>query len=269
MKKFLKWINKHRGIVILSFIISFFLPLIVTNLLFKWYSNIWFLEAEWNAGDVLSYTAGFASLSGTIILSVLALWQNIKFQEENDKKDQLLIHIENEKIRLSNLPQFLIQTADPSKCIVKDAKLSEKYSNYYLLKQFSTYVFQIRKDNISWQPVDMYSVIPKGEENRVFSIINCGNNTAHQVKLSIDVKGQNYPFERASSVGKDQEIYFYLGIENDYAVDEDIILNLRFYDCFQNVYAQKFQIVNGKECVYLKTYSDVQLEKVNSSMLFI
>lgn len=58
MKKFLKWISKHRGMVILEFIISFFLPLIVINLLFK---------------------------------------QNIQFQEENDKRDRSLIHVKTKK----------------------------------------------------------------------------------------------------------------------------------------------------------------------------
>lgn len=85
----------------------------------------------------------------------------------------------------------------------------------------------------------------------------------------MDVNGQNYVFERATSICKDQEIYFYLGIANNCAINQKIILKLRFYDCFRNEYSQKTQITNTKEYVSLNPYSDVHLEKTNKSMYFI
>ena len=37
-----------------------------------------FFRAKWSAGDILTYAS-------TIILGLLALWQNQRFKEENDK----------------------------------------------------------------------------------------------------------------------------------------------------------------------------------------
>ena len=70
MKKLLDWIKSHRILVAFLVVLVFALPLVVVHLLFKWRSGMHWLEAEWTAGDVLGYIAGFEALLGTIILGL-------------------------------------------------------------------------------------------------------------------------------------------------------------------------------------------------------
>lgn len=41
------------------------------------------LEAKWSAGDILTYASG-------VSLGLLAMWQNQRFKEENDKSQERL-----------------------------------------------------------------------------------------------------------------------------------------------------------------------------------
>lgn len=87
MKKILNWIKNHIFLVVIIAILVFALPLIVVHLLFKWYSGIPWLEAEWLAGDILGYIAGFEALLGTVILGLVSVYQN---DEANAKNDRLM-----------------------------------------------------------------------------------------------------------------------------------------------------------------------------------
>lgn len=267
IESLIEWI-KNNKIKTISIIIGLFLlPLIIVHLLFKWDIGCNFLSAEWSAGDLITYIAGFEACIGTVSLGAFALWQNKKFKESNDNKDKLFLQVENEKIRLSYLPQFLVQTANPEKCIDNRYQLSAQYADKYVpLNQFNTYGFIIKEDGCEWIPVDKYPIIQKGTENRISSIVNCGNNTAHQVKLSICIGNSCYSCEKSSSVQKDNEIFFYFGLNQKASVNHKIFLTIRFFDCFQNVYEQKFEIFNNPDFLYLISYGDVELIKRNKSM---
>lgn len=56
---------------------------IIIHFLFHWDSGPKWLEAKWNAGDILAYTS-------TVALGLLALWQNKRFKEENDVSQKRL-----------------------------------------------------------------------------------------------------------------------------------------------------------------------------------
>lgn len=86
------WIKKHKLCVVLISLFLFIAPLSIVHFLFKQSSGPSWLVAEWSAGDVLGYIAGFETLAGTILLSTLALWQNQKIHNE---------HIESQKPILS------------------------------------------------------------------------------------------------------------------------------------------------------------------------
>lgn len=267
MEEIFNWIKENKVKSALIVIAMFLVPLITVNLLFKWHSNIFILEAEWSAGDLITYIAGFETFIGTVSLSALALWQNNKFKKLNDEKDMMFLQVENEKIRLSYLPQFLVQTADAEKCVDIRYQLSSELADKYVpLNKFKTYGFFIKKDICEWIPTEKHPIIEKGTENRIFSIVNCGNNTAHQVKISICIGDKCYSSEKSSSVQKDDEIFFYFGLNQEVTVDEKIILIIRFFDCFQNVYEQKFEIINSPDCLYLISYGDIGLVKRNISM---
>lgn len=221
----------------------------------------------WEGKDLLAFYGSVLTFVGTVSLGVLALWQNFRFKKANDLKDERYVWMENEKIRLQYLPQFLIQTANPENCIDSRYVLSDNFKDTHIaLNRFKTYGFFIRKDTIEWIPNDKWPVIEKGSEDRIFSITNCGNNTAHQVKLSVTIGTKEYTCEKSNSLKKDDEIYFYFGLNNNIDINDKIILSIRYFDSFQNVYMQKFEIVNGKEFVYIISYSEVELIKRSDCM---
>lgn len=269
--KFNDYLNKifeHKALSCIVAILLFVLPLIVVHFLFKWKSNIEWIQAEWDAGDVISYIAGFEAFIGTTFLSFLALWQNQQHKQENDNKDKMLLEVENEKIRLSNLPQFLIQTADYQKAVDPNAKISAPNRDVVALDYLKTHGFFVNSAGTYWIPYDKIPGIERSQLNKLISVVNCGNNTAHQVKLSITINGKEYPDEKALSVKKDDELYLYIGIDNGTSMQDDLILTLRYFDCFQNVYEQKFFLKNEPDCIYFKSYSDVKLISKNQSMEF-
>lgn len=180
----------------------------------------------------------------------------------------MLLDVENEKIRLANLPQFLIQTADYKKAVDPNARISASDQDVVVLDYLKTHGFFVNSSGTYWIPYDKIPGIERSQLSKLISVVNCGNNTAHQVKLSISINGKEYPDEKALSVKKDDELYLYIGIDNKSAMQDDLILTLRYFDCFQNVYEQKFLLKNQPGCIYFKSYSDVKLINKNKSMEF-
>lgn len=102
MDRFFDWIKNHKGKAIAIIIAMFIVPMIVVHLLFKWKTDIYLVQADWNSGDVLTYIGGFYSFLGTTILSILAIWQNDVINKKNDEYNKKLQEIE---IKL-NMPIF-------------------------------------------------------------------------------------------------------------------------------------------------------------------
>ena len=98
--KIILWIRDHILISIIIAIGVFSVPLIIVNILFKCNPKVTFLIAEWNAGDLLSYIAGFEAFLGTSILGMVTIWQSNQANKINDK---LLILNKNAE-RLSVIP---------------------------------------------------------------------------------------------------------------------------------------------------------------------
>lgn len=91
MIRVIGWIKAHRLKTSLCVVVLFALPLVIVHFLFKWHSGYDFLNAEWSAGDVLGYIAGFEAFVGTVALGALALWQNHTFRKENLHREQFAI----------------------------------------------------------------------------------------------------------------------------------------------------------------------------------
>lgn len=85
-------------------IVVIFIPACL-NMLFKMPAPFELFEAEWEASDALSYYGEILAFLGTTALSILALWQNKKISEANDKHTALLEQMEREK----NAPRFIFE----------------------------------------------------------------------------------------------------------------------------------------------------------------
>lgn len=85
MDRILDVIKKHWIATILICVGAFALPLLIVHILFKWNSGNSWLAAEWSAGDVLGYIAGFESLIGTIALGIVTVYQSNKANAANER----------------------------------------------------------------------------------------------------------------------------------------------------------------------------------------
>lgn len=102
MSDFFQWLKSHiKMVCFILFILIVGVPFAI-HILFKIAPTNNFFVAEWTAGELLGYYGTILGVCGTIILSLLALWQNQIIKIENDKKEELLQKIEVEK----HLPIF-------------------------------------------------------------------------------------------------------------------------------------------------------------------
>lgn len=85
MNKIMDWIAKHKIAMFLIINVLFFLPLILVHILFKWDSGTRWLSAEWSAGDILAYIAGFEAFIGTTVLGFVTVYQSEKANQQNER----------------------------------------------------------------------------------------------------------------------------------------------------------------------------------------
>lgn len=114
MRKKCRDIIQKRWILIWALLSVIYAGII--HILFSVTAQNRFWKANWGAGDILTYVS-------TVSLGLLALWQNKKQQEENDKSqhnlENIIVHsnelrivskiIEHEERRISELNERLIQ----------------------------------------------------------------------------------------------------------------------------------------------------------------
>lgn len=135
MKGFLRFLKVLIVIVaLLALVIA--LPVLI-NLLFKLPAPSSICIAEWTAGDALGYYGAVLSFLGTVALSALALWQNYKINELNNKHTTLLEEMEREK----NAPCFVIRnciaTGQISKLVIFVGNISNNVAQDVTFSDFS------------------------------------------------------------------------------------------------------------------------------------
>jgi hypothetical protein len=102
LKTILNWIKDHKILTVIITVLVFALPLVVVHFLFKWHSGVSWLEAEWLAGDVLGYIAGFEALLGTVVLGFITVDQSDKANEANERLSK-----ENNYLQKISIQQML------------------------------------------------------------------------------------------------------------------------------------------------------------------
>lgn len=96
--------KKHLIIIFLSFVS----PLLIIHILFKLKIGIYWLEAEWSAGDILNYIAAFMATFSTVILGILTYKLSDKANIINDKLLELEYSRSQPRIDVLNEPYKII-----------------------------------------------------------------------------------------------------------------------------------------------------------------
>lgn len=95
MEKILNWIKLHKARTIFILAAIILLPIIVLHLLFKIRTDYYWIQADWQSGDVLGYFGDVLSFVGTIILGYVAI---IQAEKANQLSNELL-KIEKNRIK--------------------------------------------------------------------------------------------------------------------------------------------------------------------------
>lgn len=91
----LNWISGHKILTAFICCSMIFLPILIIHVLFKIRTGIYWIEAEWEAGEVLGYFGDVLSFVGTIILGAIAIFQTEKANNLNEE----LLDIERNRIK--------------------------------------------------------------------------------------------------------------------------------------------------------------------------
>lgn len=106
---------------ILWWVVGSILAMLVIHALFVPVGPDW-LQARWGAGDLLTYV-------GTVSLSLLAVWQNKRFKEENDKAQERLERISQQANELSIINKILEHEENRIKIVKNAIKMFDNYSD--------------------------------------------------------------------------------------------------------------------------------------------
>ncbi len=159
MKKDKSWFLRHKVISTILAVLLFAVPLIVVNLLFKWKSNIYIIEAEWSAGDVLGYIAGFEAFIGTVLLGVVAIAQNKKANDINDRLLQMQEESQRFKIKEKASPVTLKPLITDLKNKYYVIKNDDNYKEYDVVNQKYKYIFFMKSPSIDPDNCKLFNMI--------------------------------------------------------------------------------------------------------------
>ena len=95
MKRLLKWISDHKIVTLFLCFLLVFLPIIVIHILFKIKTDVYWMQAEWEAGEMLGYFGGVLSFIGSLVLGYIAISQTEKANALNEE----LLNIEKNRIK--------------------------------------------------------------------------------------------------------------------------------------------------------------------------
>ena len=135
----------HKCIVTILVVIVFTIPLLTVHVLFKCNSEITWLEAEWSAGDVLGYVAGFEAFMGATVLGLVSVYQNKKANETNERllemqKEQQRIQVKEKAAPVDVTPIILEDNKeDKMRYVVCDEKYADEFS--FLNTKYSFFRF--------------------------------------------------------------------------------------------------------------------------------
>jgi len=175
MKKYLDWIVTHKvktGLIVFGL---FIIPLIAIHFLYKWITPHYILQSSWSSGDLIMYIAGFEAFLGTVFLGVVAVRQNDKAIDLNERMTQ----IEEKRDLLERQPSVMIsnwlidyvdykdiESEEYDARIYKgifDAMNADEDKSKYRFLQVTLNLINSSRTNIEFRIIGLY-VVGKGAE---------------------------------------------------------------------------------------------------------
>lgn len=147
-----KWYKKWWLWLLIGIIIIFVIPIVINFC----YTEIDFCPTDWNGGDVLQFYGSILSFTGTILLGVLALWQNYTLNRQNASYQRMLeikdlpvfqINIicfdgllSKPKIQITNITNNVATNFEVLKCGIRVSDSEEYFSKFVVAKMTQNYL---------------------------------------------------------------------------------------------------------------------------------
>lgn len=250
IKKMMLWV------IVIILIISILVALII-NILFKWHSNIFFIEAEWNAGDALSF---FGSILSAII-GIIGIYVTTYISQEKYRED----------IKRSVLPVFsmspVYRTFVDAFGLIFEEKKENKKKNEYREEKLNELFFELKSDGVRffkslskkqteiltqngnvWNNISNDTLVLENRKtlSLLFDITNVGKGTAMNFRIGINpittnIKDRKYTDPQSISASEFLRIMIFCidACEADY---DNYILELIYCDIYNNEYKQQYEV---------------------------
>ena len=176
-------LSKHKKTIFLTIVVGIIGGPIIIHVLYKMKTNNPFVWSEWSAGELLAYYGNALSFIGTLVLSLLALWQNHDMCIQNIEHKKQLEEIEYK----SNLPYFTVEKIMSEK---RDMNLEMSLTNQSNNMAYGVEIFGVKmceNDDVIWisEKKFEYHVIKPGE-NVHFQLDNIEVNNDAELKFNLN-----------------------------------------------------------------------------------
>lgn len=257
MNKIVDWIKNHKTTTLLVCIVMFFLPLILIHIFFKWNSGIGWLSAEWSAGDVLAYIAGFEAFIGTIVLGFVTVYQSEKASRENERLSR-----ENNFLQRISVQRLLPLVSVKSITIERSCITTKLYSQdkASTVEVADTVTSEKRETHLRTYLPRLGNQIDRYYKRVKLAIKNISDIAICQISVDrIEFSGFKYQDEIASKVcciGTENAKYisWLLLSENSLEITVDIFFDNSLYKKFWE-FEDTTSIGNFDMCLYITNKS--------------
>ena len=125
MKKIVAWINSHKVITVCIVLFLLVVQPFFVHLFLKIPAPSPFFERDWNAGDLITYIAGFEAFIGTVFLGIVAVRQNDKANRINKSM------VDNEEKHRVFERQPSVMLGEWEFVYINDPKTIDNYPNLF------------------------------------------------------------------------------------------------------------------------------------------
>ena len=235
MNKIVDWIKNHKTAIFLFCVLMFCMPLIIVHILFKWKSAIEWLSAEWSAGDVLGYLAGFEAFIGTVALGIVTVYQSEKSSQENERLSRENNFLQKISVQRM-LPLVSVECVTVEKsCITTKLYSQDKAST---VEVADTITPEKRETHLRTYMPRLGNKVDRYYKRVKLTIKNISDSAIRQISVDhIEFSGFKYQDEIISKVccvgkGEAKYISWLLLPENSLDVTVDIFFDNELYKKF-------------------------------------
>ena len=165
-----EWFKEHkRGVILIALAVLILVPILITIFAPSVFSEI-------SADGMLGYVIQAISAAGTIFLAYVAIRQNEKFKEENDKIQERLEKIAMNANELSIIAKIIEYES------ANIARLTEKTSTYFNACAIDEIAEYLKRNNITQDENGLYLA----KERKLSELKQLFSDVVNEVKFDFD-----------------------------------------------------------------------------------